>query len=196
MKNVGKIVTKQATQLLKLNGKTVVFIDWANVHGWEEKLRWVVDLKKLHHYLKSYRQIREIRFYFGTDAHPASKQQLKQALAIDFKVITKPVKYLPVKDKGIVLWKRKCDFDLEIGLDCFEMMEKFTTFIFFSGDGDFATLYKRLIRRKKQVIVIFGKGTLGKEIVQIKHGVFLCDVRKIRWAIQKKYPPTVGQGRD
>ena len=38
-------------QILKLRGKTAIFIDWANVHGWEEKLKWEVDLAKLYRYL-------------------------------------------------------------------------------------------------------------------------------------------------
>lgn len=58
---------------------------------------------------------------------------------------------MPVKDKNIVIWKRKCDFDLEIGLDCFEMLDDYDGFIFFTGDGDMATLYERLVKRDKQL---------------------------------------------
>jgi hypothetical protein len=39
-------------KILKLKGKTAVFVDWANVHGWEEKLKWKIDLKRLYQYLK------------------------------------------------------------------------------------------------------------------------------------------------
>jgi len=169
----------------KLKGKAAVFIDWANVYNWRETEDKGIDIKKLFNYLKSYLQIKEVRLYYGTDKHPASKQFLKTAAQIGYKTITKLVKYLPVKDKGITLWKRKCDFDLEIGLDCFENLEKFDSFIFFSGDGDFATLYKRLIRRNKQVTVVFGKGHLGKEVWAIKHGIYHCVVRKIGGQIKK-----------
>lgn len=172
----------------KLKGKTAVFVDWANVHGWEEKLSWQISLSKLYRYFKNYSLIKEMRFYFGTDNHPASKELLKQARKIGFFVVTKPVKYLPIKDKNIILWKRKCDFDLEIGLDCFELINNFKTFIILSGDGDYATLYRRLISKKKQVIVVFAKGTLGKEIVQIKKGIFLFDIRQIHKAVQKNIP--------
>ena len=41
-----------------------------------------------------------------------------------------------IENNKIIAWKRKCDFDLEIGLDCFEGLEKYDGFIFFSGDGD------------------------------------------------------------
>lgn len=170
---------------LRLRGRAAVYVDWANVHGWEEKLKWEIDLGKLFNYLKTYQKIKECRFYFGTDTHPASKEQLRKAREIGFKVITKPVKYLPVKDKNIVLWKRKCDFDLEIGLDAYEAVDKFNTFIFFSGDGDFATLYRRLITKKKKVIVVTTKWSLGKEVAQIKRGLFILKVTKLEAFIKK-----------
>jgi len=181
-------MAKRQTREIKLKGKTVVFIDWANVHGWQEKTKWQIDLGKLYQYLCTYKKIKELRFYFGTDTHPASKEQLRQARKFGFKVITKPVKYLPVRNENTILWKRKCDFDLEIGLDCFEKLDKYDGFVFFSGDGDFATLYKRLIKNKKQVIVIFGKGTLGKEVALIKKGIFLLNVNQIQKFIQKISP--------
>jgi uncharacterized LabA/DUF88 family protein len=172
-------------KILKLKGKTAVFVDWANVHGWEEKLKWKIDLKRLYQYLKNYEEIKQMRFYFGTDQHPASTNQIKSARRIGFYVITKPVKYLPVKDKNIVIWKRKCDFDLEIGLDCFEMLNDYDGFIFFTGDGDMATLYERLVKRDKQVIVVATKWSLGKEVAQIKRGIFILNVRRIKSFIKK-----------
>ena len=132
---------------LRLKGQVAVFIDWANVYNWKTSLKKEIDPKALFKYLKNYPQIKEINFYFGTDSHPASRQFLKEIKSIGYRVVTKPVKYLPIKDGGILIWRRKCDFDLEIGLDCFEKLNQFDGFIFFSGDGDFATLYRRLIKK-------------------------------------------------
>lgn len=173
---------------LKLKGKTAVFIDWANVYYWKDSLKWEIDLKKLFKYLKSYRQIKEINFYFGTDEHPASKEQIEEAKKIGYRVVTKLVKYLPVSDRGAVIWKRKCDFDLEIGLDCFEKLDKYTGFVFLSGDGDFATLYQRLVKKNKQVVVFFAPGRLGKEVRFLRRGIYLCVVKKIKEVIQKISP--------
>lgn len=172
---------------LILKGEAAVFIDWANVYNWKDSLRWEIDLKKLFQYLKNYKQIKEISFYFGTDEHPASKQQIREARQVGYRTITKAVKYLPVKDKGVIVWKRKCDFDLEIGLDCFERLERLDGFIFFSGDGDFATLYERLIKRKKQVIVVYVRGRLGKEIWQMKKGIFKVELPRL--GVFKKMSP-------
>jgi len=179
--------------MLKLRGKTAVFIDWANVYNWKDSLRWEIDLQKLFKYLKCYSKIKEIGFYFGTDEHPASKEQIKEARKIGYRVVTKPVKYLPVKDREAIIWKRKCDFDLEIGLDCFEKIEEFAGFVFFTGDGDFATLYERLIRRRKQVIIIYAHGHLGKEVYRIKRGLYKCAVNRMKNEV-KKMPPRRRQG--
>jgi hypothetical protein len=62
----------------KLRGKTAVFIDWGNVYHWKDKLEKEVDPQKLFNYLKSYKEIKDIRFYYGSDhTHPASKEFLK-----------------------------------------------------------------------------------------------------------------------
>jgi len=165
---------------LKLQGKTAVFIDWANVYHWKDSLKKIVDLKKLYRYLLTYKQIKEINFYFGTDVHPASKGQIKRAQQIGCRVVTKPVKYIRTRaESGEWVSLRKCDFDLEIGLDCFERLDKFSGFIILSGDGDFATLYERLIKRRKQVIVIYAHGSLGREVWQIKRGIFKKQIGKL-----------------
>jgi uncharacterized LabA/DUF88 family protein len=165
---------------LKLNGKTCVMIDWANVYGWTNNLKKEVDVNKLYEYLKRYSQIEKIRFYFGEDkTNEKSGKFLKVIKEIGYDQIRKEVKFIKIYDeegKNYFL-KRKCDFDLEIGLDTMEVIDKYQTFIFFSGDGDFKTLYERLLKKRKQIIVIFGRGSLGRELVGMK-GVFLCDIEK------------------
>jgi len=194
---------------LNLKGKTAVFIDWANVYGWRG---YKVDPKKLYKYLKAYRQVLDIRFYFGLDKHPKSRSFLESMKRIGFTVITKEVKYIPVsldtshfkqtfkeiKDslteaKGIApkdlkkllgildqkIIRRKCDFDIEIAMDVYPLLETAETFIFFSGDGDFAPLINFLANKRKQVIVVFGEGHLGKEIAKLGKKVFLCSIKNI-----------------
>ena len=180
---------------LKLRGKTAVFIDWANVYHWKDSLKKKVDLKKLYRYLLTYKQVKEINFYFGTDVHPASKSQIKRAQKMGCRVVTKPVKYIRTRaETGEWVSLRKCDFDLEIGLDCFERLDKFNSFIVFSGDGDFATLYERLIERKKQVIVFYVRGVLGKEVWQMKRGIFKVELPRIKMNVYKKMSPNRRSG--
>lgn len=76
--------------------------------------------------------------------------------------------------------RRKCDFDMEISIDTHKAItDNFETFLFFSGDGDFAPLYRFLINLHKQVIVIYAHGHMGKEIYQIKKGIFTKAVDKL-----------------
>lgn len=74
---------------------------------------------------------------------------------------------------GKKIYRRKCDFDMEICIDVHELLNKgFQSFIFLTGDGDFEPLYKLLIRQNKQVVVIYAHGHLGREICDMKKGLY------------------------
>lgn len=172
---------KQKNFELRLNGKTCVLIDWANVYGWKGELKREPDEEKIIRYLGEYKQIKEVRFYFGKDKTTQSERFLNKIKKVGYKLISKEVKYVKVFDdygKNFIL-KRKCDFDLEIGLDVLEMINNYDSFIFFSGDGDFATLYQRLIKKNKQVIVVYVKNRLGREIWAMKKGLFKVELPRL-----------------
>lgn len=166
---------------LRLRGKTAVFIDWANVHGWEKSLKREIDLGKLYKYLSSYREIKYIYFYFGTDTHPKSKQFLTKVRHLGYQVVTKPVKYILVAEiKRQKIYKRKCDFDMEIAIDVHRLLkEGIKSFVFFSGDGDFEPLYQLLLKHKKQVIVVYASGHIGREILKLERQIFLCNIKQV-----------------
>lgn len=175
---------------LKLRGKTAVYVDWANVYGWRKSLKAEVDPKRLYDYLKLYQKIKDVNFYYGVDNHPKSKQFILRVKKIGFNVLTKPVKYITAgRIEDQIIRRRKCDFDLEIALDCFEALDEFDGFIFFSGDGDFATLYQRLIKKEKQVIVVYQPGHLGKEVWEMKRGIFKVEIKRLGGLI-KNVPGT------
>ena len=158
-------------QILKLKGKTAVFIDWANVYGWYRNQDDSLEPQDLVAYLKSYEKVDSINFYYGTDKTLGSQKFIDSINDIvDCDLVTKPVKYIEIEGTSVL--QKKCDFDLEIGLDCFKMLDNYEGFIFFSGDGDFATLYTRLIEENKQVVVIYQKGHLGREVWEIDKGLF------------------------
>jgi len=159
---------------LELRGKAIAYIDWANVYGWRKSLKQEIDPEKLYYYLKSYQEISDIRLYFGEDTHPKSKQFLDDARKIGYTVVTKPVKYILVEEaKQEKIYRRKCDFDMEVCIDTHRALaEKLESFVFLTGDGDYEPLYKMLIRLSKQVIVIYAHGHLGREIYQIHKGLY------------------------
>lgn len=166
---------------LLLRGKAVVFIDWANVHGWEKTLKQDISIEKLFSYLSGYKEIEYIGLYFGTDTNEKSVNFLKKSAEIGYKIVTKPVKYIlagEIDNQKIYL--RKCDFDMEVCIDVHRMLnEGFESFIFFTGDGDYAPLYQMLIGLKKQVTVIYTSGHLGREVWDIKRGLFKAQLRNL-----------------
>jgi uncharacterized LabA/DUF88 family protein len=213
-------------KIFKLRGKTLVIIDWANVYGWFEKLKWEIDPKKLYDYLKSYPEIYDIRFYFGLDeSNQKSIDFHKHIKSIGYTLIFKKVKFVPVyledqkylrkiinilhesldeidafvyydwevlveteflrKIIKIPVYRRKCDFDVEITLDVIKRFNDFNCLILFSGDGDYASLVKELIDNNKQVILVFGRGCKGKEYDVFNKGLYQCNVEKLRYFIQK-----------
>ena len=168
---------------LLLKGKTIVFIDWANVYGWTKSLKREVNAKNLFHYLKDYPEISDIRLYFGEDDHPKSKAFLKQVEKIGYTVTSKPVKYIPIAEiESQKIYRRKCDFDMEVCIDAHAILAKSSDtqgFIFFTGDEDYEPLYKLLIELRKQVIVIYTKGHLGREIWDMKRGIFKVELKNL-----------------
>ncbi|OGF61797.1 hypothetical protein A2926_04210 [Candidatus Giovannonibacteria bacterium RIFCSPLOWO2_01_FULL_44_40] len=173
-------MNKKNLKRLVLKGKTAVFIDWANVYGWKKSLKRSIDPKKLFDYLKSYAEIVDIGFYFGEDDHPKSKKFLSETRKIGYKVITKPVKYILIAEvDGQKIYRRKCDFDMETCIDVHKILNNAASFVFLTGDGDYEPLYKLLIELKKQVIVVYTPGHLGKEIQAMKKGVFKIELENL-----------------
>ncbi len=147
---------------LLLEGKGTVYFDWANIHGWENSLKREINPKILFKYLKTYKEIIDFRFYFGTDNNEKSQKFLEEVKNIGYNIITKPVKYIFVaKIEKQEVYRRKCDFDMEVCIDAHQALkEDYQSFIFFTGDGDYEPLYKMLISLRKQVIVVYTKGHL------------------------------------
>jgi len=166
---------------LILRGKAIAFIDWANVYGWTKSLKKEIDAEKILSYLKNYREVLDIRLYFGTDTNEKSIQFIKSAEKLGYSVITKPVKYILIAEiEGQKIYRRKCDFDMEACIDAHEALKNnFESFIFFTGDGDYEPLYKMLIKLGKQVIVVYTPGHLGREIQAMKKGIFKVELENL-----------------
>lgn len=98
---------------------------------------------------------------------------------------------LPIK-------RRKCDFDVEIARDAFNLSNDFETLILFSGDGDYAALAEDLIAKGKKVVVVFAPGHKGREYDSLKKGIFLCSVNQLKNVIsrEKNIPKDCSEGRD
>jgi|SRR3989338_1339875 len=168
---------------LILRGKAIAFIDWANVYGWEKSLKREINIEKLFHYLKNYSEIADARFYFGEDDHPKSRAFLESAKNIGYTVISKPVKNILIAEiENQKIYRRKCDFDMEACIDVHAILTKnkdVESLIFLTGDGDYEPLYKMLIKLGKQVIVVYTQGHLGREIWDMKYGIFKVELKNL-----------------
>jgi uncharacterized LabA/DUF88 family protein len=69
---------------------------------------------------------------------------------------------------------------MEISIEAHDLITKdIQSFIFFTGDGDFAPLYLLLRGLKKQVIVVYARGHLDKEVWEIEKGVFKTELPRL-----------------
>ncbi len=77
------------------NKKTNIYIDFANVRGWMQKLGWHIDLKRLKQFLRSFDTVHDIKFYHGTlKGKEQSEDIIASAQSLGYVVKTKPVKIM------------------------------------------------------------------------------------------------------
>ncbi len=83
-------------QLVKVfTGNTYMYIDYANVRPWSEKLGWHINIKRLKQFLDSFSSIQDIKFYCGTlEGDKKSEEDVQNAQNIGYTVRTKPVKIM------------------------------------------------------------------------------------------------------
>lgn len=96
IKQLSKKLPQRITELEKIFDKnTNIYIDFANVFRWQEKLKWHIDLKRLKQLLDSFDFIQNVKFYSGTlMGDPKSEQFIKEAKQTGYIIITKPVKIM------------------------------------------------------------------------------------------------------
>ncbi|MBU0693341.1 MAG: NYN domain-containing protein [Candidatus Omnitrophica bacterium] len=74
---------------------TNVYIDFANVIHWQDKLQWHIDLKRLQQFLDSFTNVKNVNFYYGTlVGNRNSENIIQKTKNRRYNVITKPVKIM------------------------------------------------------------------------------------------------------
>lgn len=88
--------------LLKLQGRTAVFIDYANIKSWVLDRGFFIDLKILYDALRA-AGIEKIIFYYGNDPQrPVSFAFLNKLRTFGFEVVTKQVRYLRLSFRNLL----------------------------------------------------------------------------------------------
>jgi len=79
------------------SGKTAIYIDWANMYKWQEKLGWHVDTRRLFQFLTSFDQVSSVKLYEGYfEDNEQSKGNIQSFKDIGYEVRTKPVKEIHI----------------------------------------------------------------------------------------------------
>jgi uncharacterized LabA/DUF88 family protein len=82
-------------------GKTIAFIDYANVKSWLSRLAVSLDLKKLFDMLRQ-QGVERVCFYYGTDPqNPSSFAFFQKLRSFGYDITTKPVKYHKISLKQL-----------------------------------------------------------------------------------------------
>lgn len=166
-----------------VKGKTLIFIDAANLEKSVKDLDWKVNYRRLKAYLRDSCDLQEIRFYTVSFGNAGHNEFLDSLRAKNYRVITKPLKI--IKDNRLPGGEeRKANFDVEIAVDAMELLERYNTIILFSGDSDFDYLLKKLRDKDKYTIVISTKHHIAKELIRSSNKYF--DLRKLKNRIARK----------
>lgn len=212
---------------LLLGKSAMIYIDYANVRPWGNKLGWHIDLIRLKQFLDSFSVIKAINFYNGyLEGDERSEKEIKEVEKQKYIVRTKPVKIMKLsidassipsdstailnnfikrsllrkfevstieflneqlrnlnKKGELYIEDRKCNFDVEIGVDMLLDCErnKTETFVLWSGDSDFADPILKLFAAGKKVVVITTAGRVSRELAELKSkGLVIFEVKKIR----------------
>jgi len=96
IRNIAKDKRKVINQLDSIfDEKTHIYIDYANVRPWSEKLGWHIDLKRLKQFLDSFSTIEAINFYNGyLEGNKRSERERIETENCKYILRTKPVKIM------------------------------------------------------------------------------------------------------
>ena len=232
--NHGDIIKK----LEKLfDGKVYMYIDYANIRPWANKLKWHIQTTRLKQFLDSFDNVENIKFYQGTlKGDEKSEKEIEKLKKNKFELRTKPVKIMKLSidatsipsdsttllnqfirrslmrkyDIGTIeflnkkftemnkagihfLEDRKCNFDVEIGVDMLLDYERdnVDTYILWSGDSDFADPIRKLLENHKKVILFATAGRIARELNGLKElGLYIFDIADIKeficWSREQK----------
>lgn len=80
------------------SGDVNVYVDYANVRPWSEKLQWHIEPRRLKQFLQSFDNVCSIKFYQGElTSDPRSRKEIKHLRSLEgrrFLLRTKPVKIM------------------------------------------------------------------------------------------------------
>lgn len=186
---------------------------WRGISWKASTKNWRVDYIKLRKFFSQNSKLKSISFYtarFGTPEHDKFLTFLKKN---GYRLITKEVKTISDREatverrcqycgktnrvsvkfdckhcgkKNEIPIERKADFDVEISVDAVDWIDKYNTFVLFSGDSDFVYLTEYLKRFGKTVIVLSRGGHIANELRNSKFVDYYQDILKLHKVFLRK----------
>ncbi len=177
---------------------TNVFIDASNLWEAQKTKGRFFDLAKLKDYLKQRYQASEIKVYYYT-AYPAEgtraystapKHQFYTYLkkGLGFVVRKKPLKRLKnLTDEGEAI-QEKGNMDVEMTIDAVNLIKKYDTAVFFTGDSDFLALVNYIKNRGKKVYIFSSRNNVSTEMRTGGHGyIDILNITDDIWGKELQY---------
>ncbi len=167
--------------------RTIVIVDYGNVHKWENSLGWDPGIKEIANLIKyfSYGNKFLRRFYYGSDYGNNEKSEKlnywsEQVFIIakynKFEIIDKRIKYIHDSNSEYG-FQKKCDLDVEMTIDLIKEKDNYDTIILFSGDGDLMYAVKYLKEFHEKECYVFGaRGHIGREVFDAKTKGVIADI--------------------
>ena len=87
------VIEKLDTRILE--NPSGIYIDWANVLYWQDRLGWHFCTKRQKQLFDSFDTVQFVKIYTGTlEGNEKSAESIKELEAFGYEVITKPVKLM------------------------------------------------------------------------------------------------------
>lgn len=146
--------------------KTYAFIDASNIIYGAKAEGWLIDQKKLIIFLKKRYNASKIYFYYGKDSNDPKKEKFLTLLEnFGYTLRVKEIKRYGNKSKA------NCDVDLT--MDMLILTSEYKRAIVLTGDGDFVPLFKYLISKKKEIIIISSPKRTARELKSLVSDKFI-----------------------
>lgn len=159
--------------------------------GDERSEQEIKDVEQ-HKYIVRTKPVKIMQFPIDASSIPADStalldQFVKRSLLRRYEVST--IEYLnerfrDMNKKGeLYIEDRKCNFDVEIGVDMLLDFERNSTdiYVLWSGDSDFADPVRKLLQAGKKVVLFATARKVSRELSGLREdGLIVFDIQKIR----------------
>lgn len=98
IEKLAKIFPERVAELETIfDASTAVYVDWANVIHWQEKLGWHLHLGRIKQLHDSFDTVKKVRLYHGIlDGNEKSHLQAEEVDGLGYDLTTKPVKLMKI----------------------------------------------------------------------------------------------------